>query len=137
MNAQASLIFRLVALVALACVPLSGESFYIELISKMLVMGIFAMSLDLLVGYTGLVSLGHAAYFGIAAYAAALLSPQYEAANLWILFPAAVGLAALSAFVIGLFVLRTKGIYFIMVTLAFAQMAYFLFHDTPDRKSVV
>ncbi|MBS0544149.1 MAG: branched-chain amino acid ABC transporter permease [Proteobacteria bacterium] len=131
MNAHASLIFKLVALAALACVPLSGESFYVELISKMLVMAIFAMSLDLLVGFTGLVSFGHAAYFGIAAYAAALLSPKYDAGNLWLLLPGAVGLSALAAFVIGLFVLRTKGIYFIMVTLAFAQMAYFVFHDTP------
>jgi branched-chain amino acid transport system permease protein len=130
MNAQAPLIFKLVALVLLACVPLTGESFYVELIGKILVLAIFAMSLDLLVGFTGLVSLGHAAYFGIAAYAAALLSPKYEAANLWVVFPAAVGLSALAALIIGIFVLRTKGIYFIMVTLAFAQMAYFVFHDT-------
>ena len=81
-------------------------------------------------GFTGLVSFGHAAYFGIAAYSVALLSPEYEAASLWYVLPASVGLAALGAFVIGLFVLRTKGIYFIMVTLAFAQMAYFIFHDT-------
>lgn len=131
MNAQASLIFKLLALAVLACVPLTGESFYLEMFSKMLIMAIFAMSLDLLVGYTGLVSFGHAAYFGIAAYAAALLSPKYDAGNLWLLLPAAVGLSALAALVIGLFVLRTKGIYFIMVTLAFAQMAYFVFHDTP------
>ncbi|MBN8441962.1 MAG: branched-chain amino acid ABC transporter permease [Thauera sp.] len=131
MNAQVSLILKLAVLAVLACVPLTGESFYVEVVSKMLVMAIFAMSLDLLVGFTGLVSLGHAAYFGIAAYAAALLSPKYDAASLWFLFPASVGLAALAALVIGLFVLRTKGIYFIMVTLAFAQMAYFVFHDTP------
>ena len=131
MNANASLIPKLVALAIVACVPLSGESFYIEMVGKVLVMAIFAMSLDLLVGFTGLVSFGHAAYFGIAAYAVAILSPEYEAASLWYVLPASVGLSALAAFVIGLFVLRTKGIYFIMVTLAFAQMAYFIFHDTP------
>ncbi len=131
MNAQASLILKLLALALIACVPLSGESFYIEIAGKILVMAIFAMSLDLLVGFTGLVSFGHAAYFGIAAYAVALLSPQYEAASLWYVLPASIALAAFAAFVIGLFVLRTKGIYFIMVTLAFAQMAYFVFHDTP------
>ena len=130
MNAQASFILKLVALAVIAGVPLSGESFYIEIVGKILVMAIFAMSLDLLVGFTGLVSFGHAAYFGIAAYSVALLSPEYEAASLWYVLPASVGLAALGAFVIGLFVLRTKGIYFIMVTLAFAQMAYFIFHDT-------
>jgi branched-chain amino acid transport system permease protein len=100
------------------------------MLGKVMIMAIFAMSLDLLVGYTGLASFGHAAYFGIAAYAAALLSPKYEAASLWLTLPVAVLAAAFAAFVIGLFVLRTKGLYFIMVTLAFAQMVYFVFHDT-------
>ena len=130
-NTYASLIVKLTALAAIACVPLSGESFYIEIIAKVLIMAIFAMSLDLLVGFTGLVSFGHAAYFGIAAYAAALLTVRYETANLWLALPASVAVSALAALLIGLFVLRTKGIYFIMVTLAFAQMAYFIFHDTP------
>ena len=88
------------------------------------------MSLDLLVGFTGLVSFGHAAYFGVAAYAVALLTPKFEPANLWIALPASVATAALVALVIGFFVLHTRGVYFIMVTLAFAQMMYFLFHDT-------
>jgi branched-chain amino acid transport system permease protein len=82
-------------------------------------------------GQTGLVSLGHAAYFGLAGYMAALLSPQYEPANLWLTLPAAAAISALAALVVGLFVLRTSGVYFIMVTLAFAQMFYFIFHDTP------
>lgn len=131
MNNTLSLVLKLVALAVIACVPLTGESFYIELIAKMLVLSIFAMSLDLLVGFSGLVSFGHAAYFGVAAYAVALLSPKYEAASLWYVLPASVGLSALVALVVGLFVLRTKGIYFIMVTLAFAQLAFFVFHDTP------
>ena len=129
MNAQ--LLLKLAAVAILACVPLTGESFYTEMLAKTLVLAIFAMSLDLLVGYTGLVSFGHAAYFGVAAYAVALLSPKYEAASLWYVLPASVGLSALVALVVGLFVLRTKGIYFIMVTLAFAQLAFFVFHDTP------
>lgn len=131
MNTHASFIFKLIALAVIACVPLSGESFYIEIIGKVLVMAIFAMSLDLLVGFTGLVSFGHAAYFGIAAYAVALFMAKFESMSLWLVLPASVALSALAAFLIGLFVLRTKGIYFIMVTLAFAQMAYFIFHDTP------
>ncbi len=129
MNAQ--LFLKLAAVAILACVPLTGESFYTELIAKTLVLAIFALSLDLLVGFTGLVSFGHAAYFGVAAYAVALLSPKYEAASLWLVMPASVGLSALVALFVGLFVLRTKGIYFIMVTLAFAQLAFFVFHDTP------
>jgi branched-chain amino acid transport system permease protein len=123
-------LFLLVCLVALALFPLSGLTFYAELVTKVMIFAIFAMSLDLLVGYTGLVSFGHAAFFGIGAYALALMTPKYEAANFWVTLPAAILVAALAAFVIGIFVLRTKAIYFIMVTLAFAQMIYFLFHDT-------
>ncbi|MFL6655748.1 MAG: branched-chain amino acid ABC transporter permease [Sulfurifustis sp.] len=122
--------FLLAGAAALALFPLSGSAFYVELLTRIMIMAIFAMSLDLLIGYTGLVSFGHAAYFGIAAYAIVLLSPKYAAASLWWTLPASILIAALSAFVIGCFVLRTKGIYFIMVTLAFAQMVYFLFHDT-------
>jgi branched-chain amino acid transport system permease protein len=95
-----------------------------------MILAIFALSLDLLVGYTGLVSFGHAAYFGIGAYTLALVTPKYEAASLWLTLPLAVGLAGLAALVVGAFVVRTRGIYFIMVTLAFAQMFYFVFHDT-------
>ncbi len=130
MNPRLALILKLAALAGLIAFPAFGSSFYTEMVTKMLILGIFAMSLDLLVGFTGLVSLGHAAYFGIAAYTVALLTPKYDPASLWVTLPAAVLGAALTAFVIGLFVLRTKGIYFIMVTLAFAQMVYFVFHDT-------
>lgn len=121
---------KLVLLALLLAFPFAGSEFYVELVAKVLVLAIFAMSLDLLVGFTGLVSFGHAAYFGIAAYAVALLAPQAAAANLWLVLPAAMLAAAAAAFVVGLFVLRTRGIYFIMVTLAFAQMAFYLFHDT-------
>jgi branched-chain amino acid transport system permease protein len=95
-----------------------------------MILAIFALSLDLLVGYTGLVSFGHAAYFGIGAYALGLLAPKYEAASVWLTLPVAIAAAALAALVVGVFVVRAKGIYFIMVTLAFAQMFYFVFHDT-------
>jgi ABC-type branched-subunit amino acid transport system permease subunit len=121
----------LVAVVALlALFPLAGSGFYVELVAKVMILAIFALSLDLLVGYTGLVSFGHAAYFGIGAYALGLMSPKYEAANLWLTLPAAMLAAALAALAVGVFVVRVKGVYFIMVTLAFAQMFYFVFHDT-------
>jgi branched-chain amino acid transport system permease protein len=95
-----------------------------------MILAVFALSLELLVGTTGLVSFGHAAFFGVAAYAATLLSPKADAASLWWLLPAAVLAAALFAAAVGALSLRTRGIYFIMVTLAFAQMAYYVFHDT-------
>jgi branched-chain amino acid transport system permease protein len=94
-----------------------------------MILGIFALSLELLVGLTGLVSFGHAAFFGIAAYATALLSPQAAAASIAWLLPAVLAIATLAALAVGALSLRTRGIYFIMVTLAFAQMAYFVFHD--------
>ncbi len=120
----------LLCLGALAALPFVAEKFYIQLFTKILIMGIFAMSLDLLIGYAGLVSFGHAAYFGVAGYVLALISPQYEAASLWTTLPMAMGVSALLALVIGALVLRTSGIYFIMVTLAFSQMLFYLFHDT-------
>lgn len=114
----------------LALFPMVESNFYMQLLTKVLIMAIFAMSLDLLVGYTGLVSFGHAAYFGLAGYALALLGPKYEAASLWWTLPAAIGICVVFALITGLVVLRTRGIYFIMVTLAFAQMLFFVFHDT-------
>lgn len=124
--------FVLPALLALlAMFPFVGETFYIQLLTKVMIMAIFAMSLDLLVGYTGLVSLGHAAFFGLAGYMLARVAPQYEPASLWITLPLALGACAAFALLTGLLVLRTSGVYFIMVTLAFAQMLFFVFHDTP------
>ncbi|MDH4189777.1 MAG: branched-chain amino acid ABC transporter permease [Betaproteobacteria bacterium] len=122
----------LVGLLALAVYPYFGEKFYIQFITKIMTMAIFAMSLDLLVGYTGLVSLGHALYFGVAAYVLMLAAPEYQAAALWTSLGASVGAAALAALVVGALVLRTSGVYFIMVTLAFGQMMYFYVHDARD-----
>jgi branched-chain amino acid transport system permease protein len=125
-----ALVALFACLAALAVVPFVAEKFYIQLFTKILIMGIFAMSLDLLIGYAGLVSFGHAAYFGAAGYVLALVSPQYQAANLFTTLPLAIGVSAVLALVIGALVLRTSGIYFIMVTLAFSQMLFYLFHDT-------
>jgi branched-chain amino acid transport system permease protein len=120
----------LTALALLALFPVTGATFYTDLVTKVMILAIFALSLDLLVGYTGLVSFGHAAYYGIGAYTLGLMAPKYEAANLWLTLPAAMVLAGLAALAVGAFVVRVKGIYFIMATLAFAQMFYFVFHDT-------
>ena len=116
-------------LVALLAFPFVGTPFYTEMVTRMMIMAIFAMSLDLLQGVTGLVSLGHAAYFGLAGYALAFLTPQGEAVSLWWTLPVAVLASGLAALLIGFFVVRTHGIYFIMVTMAFAQMVYYLFFD--------
>jgi branched-chain amino acid transport system permease protein len=123
--------FVLVAFAALAAYPLVAGSFGIDLVTKIMVLAIFALSLELLVGGTGLVCFGQAAFFGIGAYAAVLLSPKDGPASLVWLLPAAVAAAAAYALAVGTLSLRTKGVYFIMVTLAFAQMAYYVVHDTP------
>jgi branched-chain amino acid transport system permease protein len=120
----------LVVFALLAVFPFIGSTFYVELATKVMILAIFAMSLDLLVGYTGLISFGHAAFFGVGAYTLGLAAPKYEAASLWLTLPAAIVVAGVAAMIVGLFVVRARGIYFIMVTLAFAQMFYFVFHDT-------
>jgi branched-chain amino acid transport system permease protein len=121
----------LIALALLAAYPFFGGAYGMDLVVKIMIYAIAALSLELLVGATGLVCFGHAALFGIGAYAGVLLAPESDAAGLWWIAPAAVACAALYALFMGALSLRTKGVYFIMVTLAFAQMAYFVIHDTP------
>ena len=116
-------------LMALLAFPFAGQDFYTQMVTRMMILAIFAMSLDLLQGITGLVSLGHAAYFGLAGYVLAFLSPADAGASWLSTLPLAILASALLALVIGFFVVRTQGIYFIMVTMAFAQMVYFLFFD--------
>jgi branched-chain amino acid transport system permease protein len=128
---RGKLAFVAAAFVLLALWPLFAGSFGIDLVTKIMVYALFALSLELLVGTTGLVCFGQAAFFGIGAYATVLLSPADSAASLFWLLPACVALAALYALAVGALSLRTRGVYFIMVTLAFAQMAYYVVHDTP------
>ena len=116
-------------LLALLLFPFVGTDFYVQMVSRMMILAIFAMSLDLLQGVTGLVSLGHAAYFGVAGYALAFLTPAGEPVSLYTSLPLAVAASALLALLIGFLVVRTHGIYFIMVTMAFAQMVFYLFFD--------
>ena len=115
----------------LALFPWLAGSYGVDFVTKIMVYAILALSLELLVGATGLVCFGQAAFFGIGAYAAVLLSSDSNPTSIAWLLPACVGAAAAYALVVGALSLRTKGVYFIMVTLAFAQMAYYVVHDTP------
>jgi branched-chain amino acid transport system permease protein len=112
----------------LAAVPAAASRFAVTTATEILIFALFAMSLDLLVGYTGLVSLGHAAFFGIAAYVVALLDGS-GITHLAVTLPAAVAAGTAAAAIVGLFALRTTGVYFLMLTLAFAQMAYAVAHQ--------
>jgi len=129
MNRIHSLIPLACALVLAVVGPLLSP-YLSDLVVKMMILSIFALSLQLLVGMTGLVSLGHAAFYGIGAYVTVLASGN-EGGSIAVLLPLAMGAAAAYALVVGALSLRTRGVYFIMVTLAFAQMAFFVIHDTP------
>ena len=124
-------IFVVLVFIAMALFPLVSGSYGIDFVTKIMVYAIFALSLELLVGTTGLICFGQAAFFGIGAYAAVLLSSDANPSSIAWLLPACVLAAAAYALVVGALSLRTKGVYFIMVTLAFAQMAYYVVHDTP------
>ncbi|MGB3447431.1 MAG: branched-chain amino acid ABC transporter permease [Xanthobacteraceae bacterium] len=120
----------IVLLAAALALPFVVPTYYVQFVSKAFIMGILAMALNLAVGHGGLVSLCHAAFFGLAGYVLALLSPGYDPASLLLTLPAAMLAAAAAALIIGALALRTRGVYFIMVTLAFGEMLFFLFHDT-------
>jgi len=124
---------RLVATLALfalfALVPvyagLFQQPFYVSLFARIMIFALAALSLDLVLGFGGLVSFGHAAYLGLGAYAVGILSSHgVESTPLQILV--ALGVSAVAALLIGAISLRTSGIYFIMITLAFAQMLFYL-----------
>jgi branched-chain amino acid transport system permease protein len=114
----------LIGLVALLFVlPLIVPPYLRSLMIEVLIFAIFAMSLDLLMGYTGLISFGHAAFFGLGGYVVAYTA-RHLSANLLITLPLVLVVIGVVAFVIGFFALRTSGIYFLMLTLAFSQMFY-------------
>ena len=113
----------LLVLAVAFCVPAMGSRFYTFLANDMVIWALFATSLNLLVGVTGLVSFGHAAYFGIGAYATGLLMKKLGVSFL-IAFPAAGVIAGLCALVFGFFCVRLTRIYFAMLTLAFAQIVW-------------
>ena len=125
-----SWVVPVLAAVALLALPAVLTPYLHDLVVKIAIYAIFALSLELLVGMTGLVSLGHAAFLGIGAYVTVLGTGDGGGQSIAWLLPAAVAAAAAYALFVGALSLRTKGVYFIMVTLAFAQMAYFVFHDT-------
>jgi branched-chain amino acid transport system permease protein len=108
---------------ALALLPLVLSSYQLGLLTKMLILAIFAMSLNLTLGYTGLPSLGHAAYFGVGAYAVGLLALRVTA-NFWVDFGVGVVAAAVTAALFGLLALRARGSYLLMITLALAQVLW-------------
>ena len=114
------------ALVALPLIVLAlNQPFYLDLVRRIMIFAIAAISLNLILGYGGMMSFGHAAYLGVGGYAVGILA-FYGIFNGWLQFAVAVGASALVAAAIGAVSVRASGIYFIMITLAFTQMLYYL-----------
>jgi branched-chain amino acid transport system permease protein len=120
----------LFAVALLAAFPLAlqalDQTFYIGFASRILIYGVAATSLNLILGNAGMVSFGHAAFLGTGAYTVGILSAEGIASG-WLAWPLAILVSALAALLIGAVSLRTRGVYFIMITLAFAQMIYYVF----------
>ena len=116
-------------LTALALLPVyssvSGNIFILTLFTRIVILALAAASLNLIMGFGGMMSFGHAAYLGIGGYAVGILAQEGIGSG-FIQFPVALAASAIYALVIGALSLRTRGVYFIMITLAFAQMAFFV-----------
>jgi len=131
----------MLGMIALAILPpyflMTGQAFYMDLATRLVILGIAAVSLNLILGFGGMVSFGHAAFIGLGAYAVGI--PSHHATwggfdliasyngLLHLIF--ALGISAIFALITGAISLRTKGVYFIMITMAFGQMAFFLFQS--------
>jgi len=122
---RALLVFLVLGIFPLAMQAIDAM-FYVSLASRILIYAIAATSLNLVLGYGGMVSFGHAAFFGAGAFVVGIMAVE-GVRSAWLAWPTAIAVAALAALVIGAMSLRTRGVYFIMITLAFAQMIYYIF----------
>lgn len=111
-------------LLLLLMLPAMGEPYYVKLATRVVIFGLAALSLDLLVGYMGLISFGHAAFMGIGAYTVGILASNGVDVA-WIAWPLAMLAGAALALCVGAISLRCNGLYFIFITLAFSQMVYY------------
>lgn len=129
MTSRLHLALGLGLLVVLAAIPpiakLIGFAFLMTLFTRIIVLAIAAVSLNFILGYGGMISLGHAVYIGIGGYTVGILA-HHGVHSAFLQWPLALLLSALFALITGALSLRTRGVYFLMITLAFAQMAYFL-----------
>jgi len=120
-----------VVILLLGVAPFFLSLFYINLLSEILILAIFAVGLNVLVGYTGLISLGHAAFFGVGGYTAALIA-QNLSSNVLVTLGLAILGSLIVASVLGIFCIRVNGFYFLMLTLALSQMIYSYIHQSTN-----
>lgn len=123
LESRGALLAGLIVIAALVLYPFMVADYQRALVTELLIFGIFAMSLDLLLGFTGLMSLGHAGFFGLGAYVVIVMGAMFGL-NAWLGVVLGIGVAALASFIIGYFCVRTSGIPFLMLTLAFSQLIY-------------
>lgn len=112
----------IIALLVLTVVPIFVGTYTQSMMTRVLIFALFAMSLDVIMGYTGMRSFGHAAFFGLGGYTVGILAVHFGVTFFWAVFPIVIVVSALASAVIGYFTLRTSGTYFLMVTMAFGQM---------------
>lgn len=126
-NARTTVVAALLVFLALlpAYVVATGQFFPLTLFTRVVILALAATSLNLILGYGGMVSFGHAAYLGIGGYAVGILATEGVTSG-FVQWPVAIGASGLFALVVGALSLRTRGVYFIMITLAFAQMLYYV-----------
>ena len=122
---RSGVVVRLAVLALLVAAPALLDTYNTFLLTEILIFGLFAASLDLLIGYSGLPSLGHGGYYGVGAYAAGLLA-LHATTNAFAQIAVATGVAAAAALVTGVFAVRSRGVYFVMLTLAFGQLLWVL-----------
>lgn len=118
-------------IVALCSAPFVLSLFHLNLLTEILIFAVFALSLNVLVGFTGLVSLGHAAFFGMGAYTAGFVA-QNLSSNMIMTLGMSILLTAITAAIVGMFCMKVSGFYFLMLTLAFSQMIYSFIHQSTN-----
>ena len=123
-NSFVAALLIVLALLPIYCAMI-GNTFLLSLFTRIVILGMAAVSLNLIMGFGGMVSFGHAAYLGIGGYAFGILAKEGIASGL-VQWPVALLVCGVFALVVGALCLRTRGVYFIMITLAFAQMAYYI-----------
>jgi len=122
----------LVVVAALAVAPLGLPEFWRRFLTEILIWGLLAMSLDILIGYTGMVSFGHSAFFGLGLYGASAALLVMRSPNLWIALVVGLGAAALVAAFVAFFATRLRDIYFAITTLVFSQIFYVIIFTWTD-----
>jgi len=110
------------ALLVLLILPFIMPGYLQGIMTRILIMAVFAIGLDLIMGYVGLISLGHAAYFGVAAYTTGILATRYGIESFWVVLPAAIIFTAVAAIILGFLALRVSGVYFVLVTFATSEL---------------